>query len=293
MKTKVGSVEAANASRSLESSGVSRSPDNAVTSRPERLFESVVGQYARYRTSYPSREVDRLADLVGLEHNNTVIDVGCGTGQLAIPLARHAGEVIAIDPVPDMLAVGRQNALAAELTNITWILGDSSKLASLVGPGAHVATFAASFHWTDRAEVARVLDTLLDDKGSIVIVNDDLDDDEQPPWVHVVTDLRSRYLGNAHTAATAAYTDPPVSHREILASSPFAAVETLTWSWERRLTIDEAVGLQFTYSFSTPAMFGHRAHEFAVDARDAILALHPDGYVTEPFRVEVLVATRP
>jgi FkbM family methyltransferase len=264
-----------------------------VTSRPERLFASAVDQYARYRSGYPSREVDRLADLVGLEHSNTVIDVGCGTGQLAIPLARHAGEVIAIDPIPDMLAVGRQNAVAAGLTNITWLLGDSTELANLVGPGAHVATFAASFHWTDRSEVARVLDTLLDANGSIVVINDDLDDDEQPPWVHAVTYLRARYLGNQHTAATAPYTNPSVSHREILASSPFATVEALTWTWERRLTIEEAVGLQFTYSFSTPAVFGDRAHEFAVDARDAILALHPDGYVTEPFRVEVLVATRP
>jgi SAM-dependent methyltransferase len=264
-----------------------------VTSRPERLFDSAVDHYARYRTSYPTREVDRLADLLGLEHSNTAIDIGCGTGQLAIPLARHAKEVIAIDPIPDMLAVGRRNAVAAGLTNITWLLGDSSKLDTLVGPGAHVATFAASFHWTDRAEVARVLDTLLDDKGSIVTINDDLDDDEQPPWVHAVTDLRDRYLGKEHTAATAPYTNAPVSHREILASSPFAAVETLTWMWERRLTIEQAVGLQFTYSFSTPAVFGDRAHEFAADARAAILTLHQDGYVTEPFRMEVLVATRP
>jgi trans-aconitate methyltransferase len=264
-----------------------------VTIRPERLFESAVDQYARYRTGYPSREVDHLADLVGLEHSGTVIDIGCGTGQLTLPLARHAAEVIAIDSIPDMLAVGRQNADAAGLTNITWLLGDSSKLETLVAPGAHVATFAASFHWTDRAEVALVLDALLDATGSIVTINDDLSDEEQPTWVHAVTDLRARYLGNEHTAATAPYTNPPVSHREILASSPFAAVEALTWTWERRLTIEEAVGLQFTYSVSTPARFGDRAREFAADARAAILTLHPDGYVTEPFRVEVLVATRP
>ncbi len=77
-----------------------------MTTRPERLFESAVTQYARYRTSYPAREVAHLATLVGLDRSNTVIDVGCGSGQLAMPLARHAGQVIAIDPVPDMLAAG-------------------------------------------------------------------------------------------------------------------------------------------------------------------------------------------
>jgi hypothetical protein len=60
-----------------------------------------------------------------------------------------------------------------------------------------------------------------------------------------------------------------------------------------RLTVDEAVGLQFTYSFSTPAVFGLRATEFASQARSAILALHPGETVTEPFRMEILVAGRP
>lgn len=263
-----------------------------MTSRPERLFDSAVDHYARYRTSYPPQEVDRLANLLGLERSSTAIDIGCGTGQLAIPLAHHAGQVIAIDPVPDMLAVGRENAEAAGRANISWVLGDSSELDTLVAPGAHVATFAASFHWTDRAEVARVLDTLLDDTGSIVTINDGLEDDEEPPWVHSMTALRDRYLGAEHTAATDPYTNAAISHREILANSPFAAIETLVWTWERRLTIDEAVGLQFTYSFSTPAMFGGRAPDFATEARGAILALHPNGYVTEPFRMEVLIATR-
>jgi hypothetical protein len=53
------------------------------------------------------------------------------------------------------------------------------------------------------------------------------------------------------------------------------------------------VGLQFTCSFSSPAVVGDGAGRFAADARAAILALHPAGVVTEPFRVEVLVATRP
>jgi hypothetical protein len=60
-----------------------------------------------------------------------------------------------------------------------------------------------------------------------------------------------------------------------------------------RLTVDEAVGLQFTYSFSTPAVFGPRATEFESHARAAMLALHPGETVTEPFRIEVLVAGRP
>jgi hypothetical protein len=31
------------------------------------------------------------------------------------------------------------------------------------------------------------------------------------------------------------------SHRDVLASSAFCAVDTLTWSWSRHLTVEEVV----------------------------------------------------
>ena len=264
-----------------------------MTGSPEGLFASAVTQYARYRPGYPAREVDRLADLVGLDRSSTVIDIGCGTGQLTIPLAERAGTVIAVDPLAEMLEAGRARAVAQGLTNIRWLQGDSGAIESLVPLGAHLATFAASFHWTDRAEVLRSLDRMLGPGAHVVTINDDLDVAAEPDWVPAVGRLRDEFLGTDHTAGTDPWRKSPVSHRQIIEASPFAKVQSLHWEWERRLTVDEAVGLQFTYSYSTPAVFGPRAAEFASRARAAILALHPDGTVIEPFRVEVLVAGRP
>ncbi len=260
---------------------------------PQQLFSSAAACYARYRTGYPPQDVAALAHRLGLDHTQTVIDVGCGTGQLAIPMAQHARSVIAIDPVAEMLSLGRQAAQAAHTDNITWLLGDSSDLDTLVAPGARVATFAASFHWTDRPAVLRVLDRLLEPTGSIVTINDDLSDAERPDWDRAITELRAHYLGDDHTAATAPYTDPAEGHRAVLSNSPFSDIQGVTWHWTRQLTVQDAVGLQFTYSFSTPALFADRAAAFAKDARAAILALHPSGWVTEPFRVQVLIAFRP
>jgi FkbM family methyltransferase len=260
---------------------------------PQHVFSSAVAQYARYRTGYPLHEVAALADLLGLDHTQTVIDVGCGTGQLALPLAQHAGSVLAVDPVPEMLARGRQTAQAANASNITWLLGDASSLETLIAPGAHAVTFAASFHWTNRAEVVRALDRLLNPEGSIVTINDVLSDAEDPDWVRAITDLRKRYLGDNHTEPTDPYRNAPESHRTVFSNSAFSNLRSLTWQWSRELTVDEAVGLQFTYSFSTPALFGDRAAAFARDARAAVLAMYPGGRVTEPFRMEVLIASRP
>jgi ubiquinone/menaquinone biosynthesis C-methylase UbiE len=258
---------------------------------PQDLFASAVSYYARYRSGYPVAELDALAARVGLDGSGQVIDVGCGTGQLAIPLARHASTVIAIDPVADMLAHGRRAAQAAGIDNITWLQGDSRQLATLVEPGARAAFFAASFHWTDRPAVARVLDGLLEQGGSIVVINDDLGESEDPDWVHAIAEIRARYLG-ADPAGTGAHTSPRRSHYDVLRDSPFPCVDRSTWSWTRQLRVEEVVGLQFSYSFSTPALFADRAEAFADDVRDAVIGVHPSGLVTEPFRVEVLVAAR-
>ena len=44
---------------------------------------------------------------------------------------------------------------------------------------------------------------------------------------------------------------------------------------------------------STPALLGDRTPAFTRDVRAAVLDLYPAGVVTEPFRVEVLIAARP
>lgn len=256
-----------------------------MTRSPADLFASAVPFYARHRSGYPTGPLDALADRLGLDGQGHAVDIGCGAGQFAIPLARHVAKVTAVDPLPAMLDHGRAAALRADVHNIDWRVGDSDGLACLGVEGARLAVFAASFHWTDRAAVVGVLDGLLAPGGVVVVVNDALDDTDRPDWVRAVDDVRARYVGGR---------DPLRSgHTDVLRASPFSVVDTTTWSWTRELTVDEVVGLQFSYSFSTPDLLGDRGQAFAADVRTAVLALHPSGTVVEPFEVDVTVARRP
>jgi ubiquinone/menaquinone biosynthesis C-methylase UbiE len=255
-------------------------------------FGSAVDYYAAYRTGYPASRLDELAGHLGLDGRQRLLDVGCGPGQIAVPMARHCRSVTAIDSLPAMLEHGRANARAADVENITWLPGNIDDLADLIEPGVSVAVFAASFHWTDRSRVLRVLDDLLAPTGSVVIITDVLDEDSLPEWDHAISQIRTGYLGAAQPHLDK-HLHPKRSIREVLDDSPFSDVEAQIWSWTRRLTVEQVVGLQFSYSFSSPALFGERQDAFAGDVRAAVLALHPAGVVTEPFRNEVLVATRP
>jgi len=56
-----------------------------------------------------------------LRPGESVLDVGCGAGALALPLARSAHEVVALDFSAGMLDVLRRRASAAGLRNVTTI----------------------------------------------------------------------------------------------------------------------------------------------------------------------------
>ncbi|HEX4398474.1 MAG TPA: class I SAM-dependent methyltransferase, partial [Trebonia sp.] len=72
--------------------------------------------YHRYRHGYPSAVIDMLAEALGLDAQDVVVDVGCGTGQLTVPIARRVRAVIGMDPEPDMLRRARRAARDAQVS---------------------------------------------------------------------------------------------------------------------------------------------------------------------------------
>lgn len=72
----------------------------------------------------------RIADELGAPH---VLDVGCGTGSLALLLSKSGHRVTAVDPALESLKVARNKPGA---TRVTWIHGDATTLGQL---GADVA----------------------------------------------------------------------------------------------------------------------------------------------------------
>lgn len=53
-----------------------------------------------------------------------ILDFGCGVGRLAIPFARDATEVVAMDVSPSMLAEAKRNCEERSITNVTFALAD-------------------------------------------------------------------------------------------------------------------------------------------------------------------------
>lgn len=76
-----------------------------------------------------SAQAERLFEIVreeaGLTGDEILYDLYCGTGTIALVLARHAREVVGFEIVPSAVADARANALRNGITNARFVEGDA------------------------------------------------------------------------------------------------------------------------------------------------------------------------
>src|SRR3954467_8299412 len=121
---------------------------------PDELFRDTAWYYARFRPPYPRQTLDMVAEHFALDGGSRAIDLGCGTGQVAIPLALRGLNVWAIDPSPEMLEQGLHESRTAGAGNIKWLQGDDASFASLLPPQRFdLCVIASAFQWMDRDAV--------------------------------------------------------------------------------------------------------------------------------------------
>ncbi|MGO4258712.1 class I SAM-dependent methyltransferase [Marmoricola sp. RAF53] len=114
-------------------------------------FASVAEAYDRARPSYPAEAVPWLLGTGPA----TVLELGAGTGKLTELLLAAGHEVLATDPLPEMLALLRGRAPGARTAVAT------AERIPVPSRSVDVVVCAESFHWFDHAvalpEIARVL----------------------------------------------------------------------------------------------------------------------------------------
>ncbi len=82
-----------------------------------------------------------------VEPGARVLDVGCGTGALALRLAPKAAEVVGVELSPAMIVYARRRLAAAAVPNVTFVLGDiAGALAGRAEASFDVATMVLVLH---------------------------------------------------------------------------------------------------------------------------------------------------
>ena len=130
--------------------------------------------YALYRRDVPDALIERVVRAVGLTDHDVVLDLGCGTGQVALPLSHYVDAVLAVDPEPNMLAGLRARLATMEAGNVLPALAadrDLAVIATIFGASLGAVSVGNALHWMDTARVVAQCRALLRLGGALIIIS--------------------------------------------------------------------------------------------------------------------------
>ncbi len=125
---------------------------------PTARFSDRVQNYARYRPGYPPEVLGLLRAECGLRPSHVVADIASGTGALTRLLLENGNPVFAVEPNPEMRAMGIHRL---ERYNRLVSVAGTAEETTLGSASVDFVTAAQAAHWFDlpraRAEFTRIL----------------------------------------------------------------------------------------------------------------------------------------
>ncbi|MFD7441007.1 class I SAM-dependent methyltransferase [Streptomyces sp. NPDC059909] len=243
----------------------------------DTLFSGTAAYYQRGRLPYAPGLVEVLADVLKLDGQGRLVDVGCGPGTLALSLAHLFSEIVGVDPDGEMIEEATRGAAERGVTEKAhWVQARAEDLPAGLGTFT-VATFGQSFHWMDRDLVAATIRDMLRPGGALVHISDlktesrSVEGLPHPAVPYAaIEELVRHYLGPVRRAGRGVLPQgTPGDEAAVLARAGFSGPQRHVVSGGQALerTYDDVVAWVFSMSFSAPHLFGPRRTAFETDLR--------------------------
>ena len=229
---------------------------------PDR-FRSAAAYYEQGRAPYATALIERVAQVTGLDARSRVLDLGCGPAPLARAFAPFVGEVVAMDPNPEMLVYARQ--LTAGIANIRIVAGSSYDLEPALGP-FRVVVMGRSFHWMDRLDTLRRLDQMIEPQGAVALFHDRAPDVPANAWRQAWREIRERYAPEESPHRARGF----ARHEAVLLESAFSRLESFGAFERRALDVETLVARALSMSATSPSHLGEKADAMVKDLRAAL-----------------------
>lgn len=210
-------------------------------------FGAEAAAYERGRPSYPPEAIDWLLPPGARD----VLDLGAGTGKLTTRLAERGLDVVAVDPLPEMLEL-----LTNSLPDTPALLGTAEDI-PLPDDSVDAVLVAQAWHWFDPERAVKEVARVLRPGGRLGLIWNTRD--ERMGWV--------KDLGHI-----IGHEDDPFSH-EVPLSEPFDQIERDHHEWTSYLTPQALIDLVASRSYCITSPTDVRTQ--VLERVRELLATHP------------------
>lgn len=217
--------------------------------KPPLIHDRVAQGYDRARPGYPSALFDDIASYTGLAEGARILEIGCGTGQATLPVARRGYAIDCVEPGAQMAKIARANL--ADFPAVTVACVDFERF-SAPSASYDLLLSATAFHWVDPEIRFRKAHDLLQPGGALALF-----------WHRPVQTEASKAFNEAAQhiyralapELTSDHIEPPAPSRAateyedlIPGSGCFADLEILKYYVASRYNAGEYVDLLATFS---------------------------------------------
>ena len=261
--------------------------DTSTDSRPQfaaDLYRGTAAYYDRYRLPYPQ---DMLGDLVwqaDVSGRGRLLDLACGTGQLAFPLRSFFAEVWAVDREPGMVQLVQAKAAEAGAKNIRAVAADAETLDAEPGH-FELAVIGNAFHRLDRDLVAARLASWVQPGGHVALCWSNGPRSGGEPWQRAFNDALDRWQEQLGVTdrVPANWAEPQRQRpdRQVMTDAGFEAAWRQEFTAEHRWNVPELAGWVRSSSFLPDAALGDQGGAFDAGLAAVLAPFAEDGTFSE------------
>jgi ubiquinone/menaquinone biosynthesis C-methylase UbiE len=168
-----------------------------MSNRTEEQRRLILDQFTRQAVPFaemPAHSNDEanrlLIDLARIGPEDAVLDVACGPGLVACPLAAVARHVTGIDLTPAMIEQAQARQRARGLRNLTWLVGDAVPLPFPDAAFSVVVTRYSFHHFLDPKAVLAEMLRVCHPAGRVAVIDVFTSSPEQAEAYNRVEKLR-------------------------------------------------------------------------------------------------------
>lgn len=260
------------------------------------LYRGTAAHYDRYRLPYPGEMLSDLVSQISPSGQGRLLDLACGTGQLAFPLAPWFAEAWAVDQEPGMIDVVRAKASGTGNTRVKPAVSSAEDFQA--GAGAfETIVIGNAFHRLRREVVAQRAYEWLQPGGYLALCWSFSPWDGILEWQRVFSSLLDRWknaLGATHRVpARSSHARRELPDAELLMDHRFRMVGRREFMVEQRWTVPELAGLIRTTSFLPGSVLAEHGAEFDADLESTLRPYTVNGQLTDSVSFAYDLARRP